>query len=135
MTQKSHRLSFRHRQRTSQRLLVVVLLAPALGCAGITERVCTTEYRFGITLSVRDSITRAPAGRGSLITLQSGAAVDTVKETSTFDGPYGLAGERAGVFAITIDKAGYRRWSRTGVQVTAGECHVNGVAVEALLQP
>lgn len=135
MTQKSHRLSFRHGQRLSQRVLVVALLAPALGCAAITERVCTADFRFGISLSVRDSITRAPIGRGSLITLQSGAAVDTVKETSTFDGPYGLAGERAGVFAITIDKAGYRRWSRTGVQVTAGECHVNGVAVEALLQP
>jgi len=117
--------------KPGQRILFVALIAPVLGCDPYT---CSTDVLFGITLYVRDSVTNAMVGRESLVILQSGTVADSVRETSFNDGPYGLAPEQAGTFTVTVEKAGYQRWSKSGVQVTKQDCHVVGVSVPALLQ-
>ena len=53
------------------------------------------------------------------------------KHSLTFFG----AAERAGTYRITVSKAGYQTWTRTGVQVTADVCHVHPAQAEARLQP
>lgn len=119
-------------------LLVIVAVALELGaCSGVPTgggTVCTLEARAGLTVDVRDSVTNAPAGRGSIIVARSGSAADTSRDTGVFDGPYGLVYERAGTYSLTVLQKGYRLWSRSDILVTKGDCHVNGVAVTARLQ-
>jgi len=43
--------------------------------------------------------------------------------------------EREGTDTITVRRAGYATWTRTGVTVTRDECHVRPVTVTARLQP
>jgi len=47
------------------------------------------------------------------------------------------AGERPGVYTITVRKSGYADWTRAGVAVgmTADGCHVSGVHLDAALVP
>src|SRR5260221_403066 len=97
-------------------------------------RVCTTEARAGITVDVRDSASNVSAGRGSVIIVREGAFADTSRDTGVFDGPYGLVYERAGTYDLTVLQKGFALWSRSGVAVTNGECHVNGIAVTLRLQ-
>lgn len=107
------------------------------GCgSGITGGglVCTAEARASITVDVRDSVTNAVVSRNARIIARMGAVADTSRDTGAFDGPFGLFYERAGTFDVTVEQTGYKTWSRQGVQVTQGTCHVNGVALTARLQ-
>jgi hypothetical protein len=96
---------------------------------------CTLEARAAVSIDVRDSVTNAAVGRGSTIIARDGAYADTAEITGVFDGPYGLAYERAGTYTVTVDQQGYRPWSRAGIRVTKDECHVRGVSITARLQP
>jgi hypothetical protein len=95
---------------------------------------CTLEARAAISVDVRDSVTNAAVGRGSTIIARDGLYADTAEITSVFDGPYGLAHERPGTYAVTVEQQGYRPWSRSGLRVTKDECHVRGVSITARLQ-
>jgi hypothetical protein len=114
--------------------LVTPLALLASGCELISGgTACTAQAVPGIMVDVRDSVTSAPAGRGSRIIARDGAVADTAKFTE-FDGPYGVAYERAGTYTVSVEQQGYRLWSRTGIRVTTDECHVRTVSVAARLQ-
>jgi len=101
--------------------------------------VCTDNLVFGLTVKVRDSVTDAPAGRQAAVVAQDGAYQETLQflgaisatDSLTFFG----AAERAGTYRITATKAGYRSWTRGGVDLSSDVCHVHPVVVEARLQP
>ena len=115
----------------------VPLLCTLAGCGitgPLTDKVCTNEARAGISISVRDSITDVSAGRNSRIIASSGAFADTSHETSIGDLGYGLVYERAGTYVVTVEQVGYKLWTKSGVEVTKGDCHVNGVSLTARLQ-
>ena len=95
---------------------------------------CTTQAVPGIMVQVLDSLTGAPAGRNARIIARAGTVADTANFTE-FDGPYPLAFERSGTYAVTVEQQGYRLWSRTGIRVTKDECHVRTVSLTARLQP
>ena len=95
---------------------------------------CSAEARAAVSVDVRDSVTGEPAGRGARIVARDGAYADTARIASEYDGPYGLARERAGTYAVTVEQAGYRPWSRGGVRVTRDECHVRTAVLAARLQ-
>src|SRR5258708_8602590 len=128
----------RHLRSLARLLAAAGIAAVGLAaCSGVPTgggRVCPTEARAGITVDVRDSATNVSAGRGSVIIVREGAFADTSRDTGVFDGPYGLVYERAGSYDLTVLQKGYSLWSRSGIAVTKGECHVNGVAVTARLQ-
>ena len=120
--------------------LRLVLLAGgvfAVGCsaadtAGVIA--CTKEARAGITVDVRDSVSNALVGRNALIIAREGAVADTSTDTPISDGPFSLVFERAGTYTVSVTKTGYQPWTKAGVQVTNGTCHVNAVALTAKLQ-
>lgn len=123
----------------SQRVATITLLLASLsagsGCALAPEN-CTADFRFGLTVLVRDSSTAAPAGDGAIVTAEDGAYVETLTvfpgdwDSVTFVG----AGERPGRYALTVSKPGYRAWVRRGVRVGEDGCHVQRVTIEAWLQ-
>ena len=117
-------------------LVALVGVLTVVGCsASVTDgTVCTLEARAGITVDVRDSVSNALVGRGSRIIAREGAVADTSTDTPVSDGPFSLVYERAGTYALSVTQTGYQPWTRAGVQVTKGTCHVNSVAVTARLQ-
>jgi hypothetical protein len=133
---------------TYRRVSVCALLALLSACRG-TDRlepiVCTTEFRYGLAVFVRDSLTDAPIAAGArLRTFIAGVAVDSSSDwPNAFppndpfydDQALGGAGERAGTYRLVVQRAGYRDWVREGVVVTADECHVIPVTLTARMLP
>ena len=121
-------------------LLCVALPAAAVSCHLLTgDRVCTTEFRYGLAVFVRDSATGAAAASGAtLVTVDQHGSVDSMSfppnradlDSTALPG----AGEHAGTFVVTVRRPGYRDWVRSGVQVTADACHVRLTTITALLQ-
>lgn len=113
-------------------LLVTALVASA-GCSVVDPIACTDEARPGITVTVQDSITGGSVGGGGLIKATDGFYLS---EAATFAGidSYGLAFERAGTYTVTVQQPNYQTWTRTGVRVTKGQCHVNTVTILARLK-
>jgi hypothetical protein len=121
--------------------VVILVVAAMRGC--ITDGVvCSTEFVFGINVMVVDSATADPPSEATLLAT-SGTFTDSVGPRAPVqtvaNGPLVLvlstAGERAGIYSVTVRSPGYRDWTRTGIRVTANECHVNPVNLTARLQP
>jgi hypothetical protein len=115
-------------------------LLVCLGCsAPSTPDACTTEFRFGLTVLVKDAVTGDPIGSGASLVARDGAFKDSVAAPSGRPDlnafPLATAGERAGNYQLSVTHPGYLPWSRSNVQVTRTAGHVNPVAVTALLQP
>jgi hypothetical protein len=118
-----------------QPLLVLAAAGLIVGCNPFTGA-CTLELRPGIVVEVRDAVTGAPAADGARLVARDGNYVETV------DGPPApnltflqAAGERPGRYDLTVSKPGYHNWTRAGVRVRDGGCHVIPVQLEAQLQP
>jgi hypothetical protein len=120
---------------------VAVLLTAACGSVYSPRNdsvVCTTEARAAVSLTVVDSLTGQGTGlTGLFARVVDGSFRDST--TSFFTNPstgipsVGMAYERKGTYTVTVRATGYQEWTRTGVTVSADECHVNGVALVARL--
>jgi hypothetical protein len=121
----------------------LILVAAAMRhCITDGSVVCTAVFKFGINITVVDSTTGSPPSEATLLA-RSVTFTDSVGPRAPFqsvaNGPLVLilstAGERTGVYAVTVRSPGYRDWTRTGIRVTADECHVKPVILTARLQP
>jgi len=107
------------------RLAIALLLAPLAGACTDTL-LCTTEARAAISVNVIDAGTRVPiAGYRGIV--RDGSYSDSLRFG-------GAAYERTGTYTVTIEADGYQTWTRSGIVVTDGECHVNGVSLLAELE-
>lgn len=118
---------------------VVPLLA---ACPGnpFAGKECTTEAVPALQVVVSDARTGAPVSGGYTVVARAGTFVDsvTVPENGGWWDPtqgVSLAREHAGRYEVTVRKAGYAGWRRTGVVVTRDECHVRTVRLDAWLEP
>jgi hypothetical protein len=104
----------------AKRLAIPLLAAALAGCGDDSTGpiACTEEFRYGITIEVRDGGTGEPAAVGAEGTLTEG---DYVEELMIFGDD------------VLITKPGYEDWTASRVTVTADECHVRTVALEANL--
>jgi hypothetical protein len=117
------------------------LILSACGSPLSGVRGCTDDFRFGLNVTVVDSVTNAPPASAVLIA-RSAAFVDSVGPQAPMqfvqNGPPVLllssAGEKPGTYDLTVRSPGYQDWIRTGVEVTADECHVVPVKLTARLQ-
>ena len=121
--------------RSKVATLLVFACTLASSACKLVPGACTTEAAPAVSVTVRDSATNALVGRGARIIARDGEFADTADFSNEYDGPYGLAHERTGSYDVTVDQQGYRVWSRAGVNVTRGECHVRTVSITARLQP
>ena len=117
--------------------LTLALLATA-ACRDPHESnfACTDEARAGIVVTVLDSASGTAAGKDARIVATAGTFVDSVPGmwTASSDGPFALAREHAGTYTLTVNKTGFLDWTRSGIVVTADQCHVKTVQVTAKLQ-
>ena len=112
--------------RTCALVLGTTLIA---ACDLLGPRVCNTIALPAISLDVRDSVTDATITEGFRAIARDG----TFADTALFPPPQ-LAHERAGTYTVTVEKEGYQTWSRTGIRVRDGECHVRTVDLVARLK-
>ena len=120
---------------SSKLLFCAVLISSASlhGCL-LEPGDCATEARYGLRITVRDAQTGAPAGFGARVTATSGSYGEDLAaftDSLTFVG----ATERAGTYDILVSRTGYQSWTRQGVVVRPGRCHVDAQAIEARIQP
>lgn len=95
---------------------------------------CTTEARWGLRVTVRDERNGLPAGFGAIVTARAPGYTETLQ---AFPDSLNFAGaiERSGDYDVTITKPGYQAWSRTGVEVGEGHCHVDTATLDARIRP
>ena len=105
-------------------------------CLDVTNpNPCSPGGVYGLTVAVRDSVTGLPAVAQASGVARSGSYEEVL--SGIFGNDLHLVGavERPGVYEVTITKAGYETWTRAGVSVLAGVCHVTPAIFEAKLQP
>ena len=95
---------------------------------------CTLMAEPGIVVEVVDRDTGAFIAWEATGNVRDGAYVDTLH---AYESDRSLAGayERAGTYDITVTHIGYQDWSRFGVEVTGGTCHVHTERVIAEMIP
>jgi hypothetical protein len=115
------------------------ILIGAVACSASTSPNCTQEFRPGLVVYVKDSVTRAGVASGASLVVREGSYKDSVAalisgpDQDNF--PLSAAGERSGTYQITVLKPGYTTWLQSNVRVTSNVCHVNTVTLTAFLQP
>ena len=126
----------RHLIMRASRLSIIVGAAAIIAGCNPFSGPCTTDIRWGIVVEVRNAVTGESLADGARLIVRDGDYVETV------DGPpvpgfpeLRAAGERAGTYDVTIQKAGYQDWTRTGIRVRDQGCHVETVRLDARLQP
>lgn len=101
--------------------------------------VCTQEFRPGVAVTVKDSVSNVGAASGASLVVREGlfkGSVGFAAARPDLDNyPLAAAGERAGTYQLRVSKPGYAPWVQNNVRVTKGACHVITVQLTALLQP
>jgi len=125
-----------HRTPPSTRRLSVgaalVLAVLVSGCERVTGMACTTEFVFGLRVTVVEEGTGDAVSEGLAgVAIRDGVPSEMEPVGNTLRG----AGEEAGVFTVQVAAPGYEPWSRAGVEVVEGPCHVETVRLDAELVP
>ncbi len=131
---------------TSQSFASAIVLAAifggALSFSGCDSgpMACTEELVPGVAIRVFDAESGLPAACGATGYLVSDSYSEELVSASTCSLPDSLqdpelrgAFERPGLYSVVLIKEGYRRWSRSGIIVRQGVCHVSEVKLEARL--
>lgn len=115
--------------------LLTLLATLSVGCYdGFLQDpiVCTDEFVYGLSVEIVDATTGAPLAEGSTLTVVDGTYVENV--TDSWDGRSMVAaGERPGTYTVRVERGGYQSWERSGVRISADECHVIPRSLEARL--
>ena len=102
---------------------------------------CTTSVEPGIVVEIRDAQSGAPLAGLARGAARDGAYLDSLKSGAFSDpsDPVGsmssrqAAYERPGRYTVEVQRAGYEPWTRTGVRVRRGVCHVETQRLRANL--
>lgn len=114
-------------------LLTIVVAPLSLGCGDTLEpTACTEQFEFGLLVDVHEG-TGGPGAQGAIGVAIEGAFADTLQLVD--DVRLVGAGERPGTYDVTIQKTGFATWTASNITVTADECHVIPVRLEAVLIP
>ena len=114
-------------------LLATLALYAAGGAGCVIETSCTTQYVYGVNVTVRD----ARDGRvvtDATVRIVDGAYEETLTQVA-LQGSYAGAGERGGTYTLTVTAPGFQPAAPRTLVVTEDECHVRGVSVTVDLTP
>ena len=132
------RASSRHRFLAFVGLVAIA----AFLCVGCDDGslICTTDVVPGISIKVVDAESNLPAACGTTAWILSDSYSEELTGGISCDLPDSLqyawihgAHERSGTYSVLLLKEGYAPWSRIGIVVRGGACHVEEVKLEARL--
>ena len=86
--------------------------------------VCTTQFVYGLNVTVIDSQTQQPLVDGVTVTAVSGSYQETLEVFPGLEYVFYGAGERMGSYLITVTKNGYQTYTSEPIQVQRDACHV-----------
>ena len=119
--------------------LIAILLVSVLHCGPQNNNprdvVCTTEFRYGLSITVTDAQTSAKICDATVV-IRDGDYTETlmvVPFANASDCTFVGAGERSGSYTIDVTKTGFAAQT-VAVTVKAGECHVVAEALTVDLQ-
>ncbi|MCG8469403.1 MAG: carboxypeptidase-like regulatory domain-containing protein [Gemmatimonadetes bacterium] len=120
-------------RRDVVRPLAVAAVMAGSACGDTPEPiVCTDEFVYGLIVDVHEG-SGGPGTEGAVGVAIDGSFADTLQ---SFDSVRMVgAGERSGTYDVTIEKDGFATWSTANITVTADECHVTPVRLDAVLIP
>jgi len=84
---------------------------------------CTTEFVYGLSITVTDGITGNFVVNNISVTASDGGYFEELMSIEQFENFFG-AGERPGTYIIQIVAEGYEEFTSEPIQVGANECHV-----------
>lgn len=122
------------------RRVIVLMMLPMLQACDVFGPVdCTTSWEPALVVHIADAVTGEPRAAGASGFVQDGEYTDSLA-ASHFNGEGVMtarqaAGERAGLYDITVAHPGYETWRRDDVRVRDGECHVQTRHIDADLTP
>ena len=93
---------------------------------------CTEEFVYGLIVTVTDANTNQPIEEGITVLAEDDDYSEVLE--FAFDSYIG-AGERAGMYTITVSGDGYKTAVVGPIEVTADECHVMTETVTIILMP
>lgn len=105
-------------------LCLILVLATLIGCnSGGTDlrKVCTTEYRAGVTLTLTERDTGAVITDATAV-LTADGFVETIEQFH--DGFYAGAHEPVGTYTLTVWSPGFDSTTQAGIVVTGHVCHL-----------
>ena len=119
-------------------LLMFASLLMASGCEkdhDDSQIVCTQEFVYGLHITVLDAATGLPLTDGVTVKATAGSYHENLFLISGGDNIFVGAGERIGLYTITVTKDSYQIYTSSPIAVTANVCHVNPQSLTVNLQP
>ncbi len=120
-------------------IAAAILMTAACQDTGDPPTVCTTEARPSIAVQIRDSVSGSYVASGATLVIQHDAFIDSMVVPAAAPGLNEMSistpasAERAGVYDVTVRRAGYVTWTKPDVVVAQGQCHVSTVQLTARL--
>lgn len=109
-----------------------------IGC-DFGNPICPAVAEPAVIVEVRNAVTDDPEAENADGVLVDGEYTDSLRiNEETDEGiPVALAGgfERAGTYAVRIDKPGFQTWTREGVDVDEGKCGPKTKRLKARTEP
>lgn len=120
-----HELSYRMLPYRPAALGISAIVVAALisGCNS-EQLMCPQWLVSPIIVEVRDAATGLPAAQGAMGTIRSGTYVGTLLPATSTEPLELHAPGGPGMYDVTVQKTGYRDWTRNDVRVTGGRCGV-----------
>lgn len=101
----------------------------------VDQIVCTQEFVYGLQVTVLDASTGQPISEGVQVKAVDGTFNENLFNLLGQDLTFYGAGERIGVYTITVTKEGYQIYTSPPIGVPANVCHVITQSLTVNLAP
>jgi hypothetical protein len=111
-----------------KKLLLLFAFTPFLmmsSCSDDDDQIiCTTEFVDGLRVTVLDQSNGQPLVGGVTVTATDGTYTESLQLVEGTNNLFAGAGERAGMYTVTVAKSGYQTFTSSPIAVTRDVCHV-----------
>lgn len=106
------------------KLLVALLMISSCKNDNDDQIVCTQQYVYGLNIVVLDATTGNPLVEGVTVEATDGSYNETLQLIPGLEYSFAGAGERVGIYTVTVTKDGYQTYTSSPIIVTRNVCHV-----------